>query len=415
MNSIHSRRARHAAWLASLALAAIPIGLQSAGAPIAGAETPKTHNLYMGADLSVERNGRLYPVFDVVGDALVINVEGKRTEVPLNGPPVAIKIQDTLRLGGREALVDGLKTERAYTPARDPGRRFLREAGAAGAAGAEVDLAVRGLRSAEGQLASANAMPMQAGAARDNAIAAATDGLARAGQTLDRSSMAMGSDFNSGAYYARQMEGELSQKLFDAIDITFRVSSSRPLDHPYIIAISQIHDKDAKPGEFRNWILAKSLDAIEAKPQKIHIFEGGLPPGYDIDWFHLHLYDHGVEMPTSVASKRVPLTLDEAFQFVLLEYLSAHKKDTLPPTPGVGLPPDDLRKRVAAGEFTRVYYVKVSQDGMANEVFVDESCTERLREPYVESAVKSTRFKPALKSGQPVDGVAAIKMGQLLF
>jgi hypothetical protein len=213
-------------------------------------------------------------------------------------------------------------------------------------------------------------------------------------------------------YAQQQLQRELNQKLFDAMRIDFVASSATRLEHPYVIGVAQIREADAKPGEIRFWIAAKGLDTLGPEPQKIELFDGGLPEGYEIVSFHLHLYDGGREIPTPVSAKRVPLSLGEAHQFILLEHLSQHKHDSAPASPAVADVPARLREQLRAD--SRTYYAKITKDGRAAGVYSDAGCTEPVTDAAVLEAFSSARFKPAIDKGTAIDGVASVKLPQLL-
>jgi hypothetical protein len=127
----------------------------------------------------------------------------------------------------------------------------------------------------------------------------------------------------------------------------------------------------------------------------------------------VHLYNGGKEVATNIAAKRVPLTRDEAFEYVKMDYLSSHMGTTLPAVPAMGKLPADLPSRLAQGQFRQVFYVKVSKDGIGAHAYLDEACSRPVEDPYIATLLKDIRFEPALENGEPVDGVAILKLGQL--
>jgi hypothetical protein len=199
------------------------------------------------------------------------------------------------------------------------------------------------------------------------------------------------------------------------MEVAFDVSAVKPLNSPYLVIITRFHDKDGQPGTVRSLVYAQALNPIGPQAKRIHIEEGGFPPGFELRNYQLHLYNHGEEVATNLSSKRVALTRDEAFEYVKLEYVAAHKDATLPPVAAMGKLPADLPSRLAGGQFGQTLYVKVSKDGLANEAFLDEACSQRVKDPYLESVVRDLRFKPALENGKPVDGVAPLKLDQLIM
>jgi len=160
-------------------------------------------------------------------------------------------------------------------------------------------------------------------------------------------------------------------------------------------------------------VYAQSLHPIDEHLSHVHFVEEGFPFNYELVDFQLHIYNRGEEIATNLAADRVELTRDEAFEYVKMEYIGSHLKDTLPAVPVMGKLPADLPAQLAQGKYSAAFYVKVSKDGFADEAYTDPACTRRIDDPYLDSVVKRVRFKPALNSGKPVDGVATLKLGQL--
>jgi len=60
----------------------------------AGAEPePKTHTLFMGADLDLQVNQDYSRVRDVSGNAFVVRAKGKDVAVPMSGGPITLRVQ----------------------------------------------------------------------------------------------------------------------------------------------------------------------------------------------------------------------------------------------------------------------------------------------------------------------------------
>jgi hypothetical protein len=104
--------------------------------------------------------------------------------------------------------------------------------------------------------------------------------------------------------------------------------------------------------------------------------------------------------------------MNEAYQFVLLEHLSQHKHDSAPAAPAVADVPTQLRDRLRGD--SRTYYAKITKEGRATGVYSDAGCTEPVTDAAILQAFNSARFKPALDKGVAIDGVASVKLAQLL-
>ena len=391
-----------AAVLSSLAFAADP-----------GVAEPKTHTLFMGADFSIEYNKELYRVQDVAGGSFVINVNGREVRVPMDRGLSRFKIEPSLKLTEISAAVTNLKGERSYTLANDPTANFLREMNRSEAMYADAIAANNqqnaGLHSWDPLAAAIN----NAMAHDSNAGFAGSKTLSEqmAVQNAQLSSQRIAS--GPGSRFLLNGSPVGTEGNFDAMDVAFEISSERPLDRPYVVVIVQYRATTGKPGQIGNWVYARPLQAVGREPVKVHVEQGGFPPGFELQDFQVHVYNRGEEVATTAAPKRMELTRDEALQYVIGQYIGTHKGATLPPTPAMGRLPADLPARLANNEFKKTYYVKVTKDGKPAEAFADESCSQKVDDPYLQSVVRNIRFKPALEKGKPVDGVAQLNLHQL--
>jgi len=209
--------------------------------------------------------------------------------------------------------------------------------------------------------------------------------------------------------------GTLVTKGHDAMDVDFDIASAHPLKNPYIVTMARIRTPGSKPGYVQNHIYARALDPIDDHFSHVHFSEEGFPFEYELVDFQVHLYDRGVEIATNLAANRVELTRDEAFEYVKMEYVSAHKGETLPAVAVMGRLPAELPNRIATGKYTGTYFVQVNKDGLGREVYEDRLCTKKVDDAFLASVVAGLRFKPALSGGTPVDGVASLNLTKLQF
>jgi hypothetical protein len=398
----------------TLGLVAVLSPLVFADDPTSNSAAIKTHTLFMGADLSLEQSKEIYRVQGVDGGSFLIMVKGKEVRVPMDRGMSKLKIDSSLKLTESLAIVANLKGERSYTRANDPTVRFLDGMNQAEQlkAGNEAahNQADAGFKAFDDSTAENVYVASKDPFSHPTPISQKTKYLAvtQAKQDLTNFTQNVGKKFEDAEGNPLTFEGD-----FDAIDVAFEVSSERPLNSPYVVIVAQYRVTAGRPGQIGNWIYSRSLDAIGREVRKIHIEQGGLPQGFELVDLQLHLYNHGEEIATTVAPKRVMLSRDEAFQYVMVEYVSSHKGATLPATPAMGKLPGDLSTRLANGQLKPTYYVKVSKDGKASDLYADESCTEKVDDPYLDTVIRNLRFKPALDRGKPVDGVAVLKLGQL--
>jgi len=358
---------------------------------------PKPYILYLGADLSIERSGGLYPVQNVKGKSFLIEMNGKEVRIPMGGNTA---LKESLKLTKTSISIANLNYKQTYTPGNDPD---LDLQGSAMMNQAVLDTGTQ----APGNSASGANMqngvalmpnqPLSSQTAAYNGVGASA--MASLGQKITSGSNGFDSNNSGGP----------AEGAFDAIDLSFDVSADHTLTDPYMIVIVRYHDPNGKPDSEFNWIHAGRLDPITSKAQNIRFTGAGFSPGYKIESVQAHIYDRGVEVSTNASPKRMALTQTQAFMYLTFDYVGSHKGATLPASPAWQTLTDDIRMLVPETLLGQTLYVKVSKDGNAGESFLDAACTRRVEDPGLGSALKEVHFNPALVNGTPVDGVAALK------
>jgi hypothetical protein len=391
----------------------------------------KTHTLFMGADIAVNLDKDSYPVRGVIGSSWVVEINGEEKVISAKQAPLNLKITPSLKLTDVSATIAGYKKERAYTFENDPSVRLTRglsnsamtnadliananDAQAIADTAANKALGAAALFALSDNQLGANALLLGSNLSTPYTKASRAFETAAGGSTTD----AILANQNAAANLSQAQNGnELGDRLvetgLDAMDVEFEISSARPLLHPYVVTMTRFHPKGTKPRTVQNLVYARELHQVDAHPTNVHFVEGGFPYDFELIDFQLHVYDRGQEVATTVSSKRVELTRNEAFEYVKIEYIGTHKGATLPAAPAMALLPADLPARLRQGEFKETYFVRVSKDGLADEAFADASCSTKIENPYLEKVVKCIRFDPALADGKPVDGVAPLDLRKL--
>ncbi|HTX66640.1 MAG TPA: hypothetical protein VMD31_12780 [Opitutaceae bacterium] len=390
-----------------------PALLPGAGEAAGPAPAPaKPYNLFLGADLSVQWQGRLHPVVGVERNTFLVDNGGKPARVA--GADLQMKIDGALKLTTAFASIANLKAERAYTPANDPRHHATEAMEMAEDAAASTDQAVATLNNMEriagaygGMVATWNPLegapppPPVSQNDLDSATAAVAQG-----------ALGQGSIINSVPDAISREQTELSRELFDAFRLSFAISSPTPLADPYLVVVVRFREKQADAKTVRLLVYAQVLSPIDAKPQTVRLFRGGFPLGYRLEDYQIHLYDHGTEIATSAAPKWLALTTSEAFQFVVADYASRHRDQTLPPAPTAAFWPRDLGARLSVKKLDRTLYVKVGRDGGVAGFYDDAACTRPVNDTELEAVRPDLHFFPALAKGKSIDSVVAFNLGQ---
>jgi len=381
----------------------------------------KTVTLFMGMDLAVQREASFHRVVDVNGSELKIKIGKKEFFVPTRRQLTGLKVDYGLKLAQTKVQLDGLQSGPSYTPLNDPVRKFNAASGAAGGAAAVRDLAYGRMIQAEISLAAANNALSQTpetsasrGAVEAAFESASAEYSAGAQQAETGNEFEMSQQFNTGAY-ADKMQGEIAEGNYDAMEVSFRVSSPVELTEPYMVILFKYRERDAKEGDVGMLIHAKQLERIGPKSKYIRVREGGLPVGFKFVDCTVHIYNHGEEVATNLSAKSVELTHEEAQQYLVIEHMGAHKQGTVPAAVVPGGLSAAMRGRLTAGQLERTCYAKISKDGTLLGVYLDESGNMALSDPLVADALAESFFKPALVNGKPVEGIARVRLADLAF
>jgi hypothetical protein len=407
------------------------------------AASTKTHTLFMGADIAINLDKGLYEVKDVEGSNWVIDINGLRRKVSSREAPVAVKITPGLKLTEVSATIVGYKRVQAYSYANDPSVKLTTGLNHSAEMGNDLLAIAQNAQHIADTISNKDMGPAGVFAQGDNQFgeqalmqtaqtspatthpAKAIPGLGpqNSPSTLSTipanmtpaqffSNRAVQADVNQTAN-GNEPQGKIATSGLDAMDVEFDIRAGKMLQDPYVVTVAKFRTPGSKEGMVRSLIFAKSLHPIDEHLSHIHFEEDGFPFNYELLDFQLHLYNRGEEIATNISSDRVELTREEAFQYVRMEYIGAHRGETLPPSPAMGRLPSDLNARLAEGKYGNTFYVMVSKDGLAGEAFSDPACTKRINDEYLDSVVKRIRFKPALNDGKPVDGVTTINLSHL--
>jgi hypothetical protein len=422
----------------------------------------KTHTLFMGADIAINLDRDMYRVNDVMGSNWVVQINGRDRVISAREAPLNLKITPNLKLTEVSATIVGFRRIQAYSYANDPSVLLTRGLSRSSALSTDLLAVAQNAQNTQDALQnhalggasllagsddqfSANAEMTTAQYAFANLYTrGVTPGLIHyplPSAVVPTSTNTSGyvtslpgpeqifANVNQGisvgiaqrgavsAANQTEMGDEATGKIvsagMDAMDVAFDIRSGKPLQNPYVVTMTRFRAKGAKPGMVQDMVYAQSLHPIDEHLSHIHFVEEGFPFEYELLDFQLHLYNRGEEVATNIASDRVELTRDEAFEYVKMEYIGAHRRETLPAVPAMGRLPADFRSRLAAGKYRGTIYVRVTKDGMADEAFLDPACSRRAEDPYLDSVVQSLRFKPALDQGKPVQGIASLDLDKL--
>jgi hypothetical protein len=380
-------------------------------APGATGDPPKTHVLFMGADLAVEVDGKICPVHQVSGSYWVVEKDGAETRIPTRNGNFTLKVAPSLKLTENTATLGGYAATVGYSPKNDPSTRLTHALDDAAASNIGRETAVT-----QAELANMHQAAVTQQVASTSGLASQHMVGAYAYENKSYESAAANAALqqaNEGDMTDGEPTGEIDSPGKDAVDVTFAATTDREIDDAYIVTVAKFRAHGDKPGVYRNLIYARDIGTIDANRRTISVNETGFPPGFVLLDFQLHLYHAGQEFATNISTKRVELTRDEAFEYVIAEYVGANGGKSAPAEPAMGHLPADFRSRLAAGKYREPIFVRVGKDGIPAEAYSNRDCSRRIEDPYVDRVVKGLLFKPALEKGKPVDSVASVRLDQL--
>jgi hypothetical protein len=383
-------------------------------AAVATAAETKGYTLFMGTDLSVQQEKDYYRIVDVDGGMFVVRMKNEEVRIPMRRGSGSLKVDQGFKLTPVAAQIDKLKTDRAYTAANDPYVKFNSRSGAAQGSDAAMSISYANVGATQSGLANANATVMRSigtsgeAAARENAATVSAKADNAMNEYADSAYGMSKQSFNNPGLAALELQQELAEENFDAMRYSFEVSSATPLNRPYLVFIVRYHEKDAPPGTKQGTVIyAKSIAAIGERPSKVTILQTGLPVGFVVEECQVRLYNEGQEVATNVAPRRVAMSRDEAFLYLKIDRIGRAKGATLPAAPALGRLDEETKSRLTLDQLKQVYYVKVSKEGRAEQVFLDSACTQPA-DATVTGVVETIRFYPALEKNKEQAGTAKL-------
>jgi hypothetical protein len=413
MNALHLRARRGAAVLCCVTLAPLFVVTVSAASDPVGAapaEAPPTHVLFMGADISVEQARGLHPLKAATDHALIVQMDGKPLEIP-HRRVTDIRIKDVLKLSDRSVGIEGLKAERAYSEGNDPFDELVRSTTLAAGESAVADLAQAERVRADMSVAGAGAALASAGNPQDRAAAAQSLAEAQARQSAAEQAVNRALDGGYNSSLVDRARGAAGEEMFDAIRFGFEVRSERDLAQPYYALVALIREKDSRTKEARKWTYVKPLGPITAgSSRKVRVLQGGLPPGYVLESWEVHVYDRGEELATNLSRKRVEVTEAEAQEFLIFEYIADNRGRTLPAGLLNPVLAEAARAALTPDQARRSWHVRVDKGGRVTAVYLDADGRHPATDAGLVAVLKTLRFKPALAAGKPAESLLSLKL-----
>jgi hypothetical protein len=343
----------------------------------------KNYILYTGANLQVMDGEEVYPVVGVSNFALSVSRQGRIEKIPLDKVG-RLWIEREMKLNKQSAVISNLRSKKAFTPGRETTADW-------------------GTISTGGYANDQGTLDNVAGNFFEDEIAL---------QKNRGSATGLRGGFTSSAGPTempgqRGREGEVLQ---DALEVSLDLASGDSIADPYLVLVTDYHDP-AVPDQFFRKFMVKVLNRISPDPVSIRLLQDRFPAGFEVEEFNLYLYSGGKEIPTNLSDKQVALTTDEAYQYLILEYLVGHKGETLAPRPmWVGMPAK-VKEQIRNLEANPQVDLILDKKGRVIDLTVP---SESELGPDIIEALRAFRFYPTLENGKAVEGSYALRPKELV-
>ena len=129
--------------------------------------------------------------------------------------------------------------------------------------------------------------------------------------------------------------------------------------------------------------------------------------------YRVALYSHGLEVATNLSARRMDLTREEAVLYLTMDHMARHPGESLPPAPVLMVPRAEFVSRLGSAPLDAVIYAWIGKDGKITRLSTAANGSARLPSDLSE-AVDQLAFLPALEKGKPVEGVAKLRLADLV-
>ncbi|MCF3650127.1 hypothetical protein [Synoicihabitans lomoniglobus] len=373
MSVIPPRRRHLSGLLLALALGAVLNLLSNRAHAASPASAPKDYRLFVGVDLLVP-NGEAAPlsVESLHPHEVVVN-RVDNPIIPLREVP-AFTWSHATKIGRTPITISDFDTRQAVTIQNDKAIAQMSTQGGMVAyqqerqAFAEMKFYQR-QRELQPVAALAIASANTDGGIIGAPTTAAMDGLQLEELTLLQEQMDSTSAGMDSTFYADRTQEGIVNPDFDAMDLTFSISSADPIADAYVVVMGSVVN-DGKAGVVT---FHQNIGPVGREKRRIKIRKTGFTPGYEIKEVKLHLYSRGKELGTNLSEKNLPLTRDQAREFLLLSHISEHAMETTIPAPVWTLAPTALLAAADGNPFNHPVIVNIDADGTVLSIHESEA------------------------------------------
>ncbi len=369
---------------------------------LASESPPADYTLFVGVDLFLSHQDQNVAITKLERKRALLDTPD-RDFVRLNDQ-TGFQWKRATKVSGTVATIADLKTERTFSPANDPKMAALKTQ-----ANLQSYLSER--------LSVAQAAVAQSESQANFAAAAAANPYNSSPQSFDQTATgivfsadsgldsAMG-DFDSVSNLAltEQAASPEDEATFDAVELTFTVSYPQPVSDAFAVIFARVKSGDVET----NISFHHEIGQIGPNPRRVTATKFGFPFGFEIFDPKVHLFSHGEEIASNLSEKRYGLSGEQAREFMSIDHLGKHRRETIPAQPIWSLAPATLFSASAGSEFDVPVTVEVDASGRVTSW----STSQGALPSRVQTAVTQLNFLPALEKGVPVASTATVNLAQ---
>ena len=373
--------------LFTLALAVAPLGAEPAS-------PPKDHALFVGTSLQIKDGDTFRELVAADADYLIVAADGKTRNLPRKAVD-AVRIEPGLKLSSLVAQIDNLKTASIQTNVG--GDRWAADRmqilmdSMVGHSEEAMDRAVHAVDFAN--MVAASVGPQLQAAAEHTAAVKAAD----LDNVTNTHTLLQGSVSSIGP----------SDGTATAVQVDCTIAAPRSTRQAFALLITEYRMNSREKPQYK--VHVESLRKLGPKPQHLSMVQAGLPAGFILGRVDVHVYADGQELATNLSEQRVDLTADDALRYLVLCYVAAHPKDTLPATPLKITLPAGFKQQISPEQLDRALYVTVGTDGTVQDLSAAQD-QKVAADPSIDAAVRNIRYTPALQAGKPVESVVTLRL-----
>lgn len=391
-------------------VATAPVALR-AGEPEPDPASERDFTVFLGLDLRFEHEQARYPVLWADRRGVQLLKDGERVRVSRAVAHLNSRIVPRV---GRECLqIENAHGQRVHSYENDPTRAALSQhvalmgiqADMQEHAEIEARAAANRLRSLEA--ASASGVPVPEGEFEQAQLQ-----LSEATRTLENAyaNPAFSSPPGGEGFAAELDEG--TGGTFDAFALKFEISTPTKVSDAHGVLRLFVRDP-ATSQVLAPHIKFFRLPDLGPEPRRITVTQTGLPPGFTVESYSVHVFVGDQELPTTLSQNQIAVSAGEAHQFLILQHMQNHRADSVPVSIIPELVPPRLRRLVRADQRTVSIDFTVGPDGCVKKLAPTPGIPTELG-PELEAMLRRVRFLPALQRGRAVEGLGTFALGELL-